>query len=155
MPRSYVDLTLLVWHRASWLRHRETSGQNQEKRQACSLSLHGVGQPVLQVWVCVCCWFVGFFNLPPGVSISRVFQLLRVAAHPSRNARLCEPLVLSSPASTAQLRPELPARLLGWGFPERCSQALAFAFAFPARCRNDSVWVSPPGCRWQAGERGR
>lgn len=46
-------LTLLVWHRVSWLRRCKTSGQNQGKRQVCSLSLHGVRQPVLQVWICV------------------------------------------------------------------------------------------------------
>lgn len=64
-----------------------------------------------------------FFSLE--VFISRVFQMLHVAVHPSCSARLCGPLALSL-TSTHGVS-EVPGRLRGREFPERCSQALAFA----------------------------
>lgn len=140
-----MDPTLLVWHRTSWLHHCKTSGQNQGKRQVCSLSLHGVGQPVLQVW--------GFFFLLLGVSISRVFQPLPVAVHPSCSARLCVPSVLSLASTHGMAEGWLRSSggCRAGGFLSGALKLLHL-HAFPARRRNDSVRASPPWCRGQAGE---
>lgn len=146
VPRSCVGLTLLVWHRVSWLHHHKTSGQNQGKRQVWFLSLHGVGQSVLQVWVC---WFFSFpWEFPfPGFSSCCVWlrTLLWCQAVCALGAEHCQHLWHHWGLA------EVPRRLLGWGFPNRCSQALHL-HAFPARRRNDSVWASPSRCHGQAGE---